>query len=243
MAGSDYVQSVMRAIDIVETIAYEGGSSVEELAQRLQLEPSTVQNLLRTLAHREWVTRTGKPPAYRPGEALVAMLRTVECETLIVRARRVMQEALHALHGVQVTITFSERDKFNIYSRLRLHPDGRFERMNAEALPPYQKPSPLVYQAFGDAAFNEAFRQCWRFHDFNHDLWASCEALDAFLEESRKQGVVAIEETERFAAACPVYDARREVIATLGAFAPHSEDHHRTAIIETIKAAAARLSG
>lgn len=243
LAGSDYVRAVMRAIDIVEMIAHLGGSSVEELASRLRLEPSAVQNLLRTLAHREWVTKTGKPATYRPGPALEAMLRTLESETLIVRARRMMQEARQALQGMQVTFTFSERDKFNIQSRLRLHPDGRFERMNVESLPPYQKPSSLVYQAFGDAAFNKAFRECWRFRDFNHGLWSDLTALDAFLEESRRLGVVVIDETDRFAAACPIFDARREVIATLGAFAPNSENHHRALIIETLKTAAERLYG
>lgn len=244
MAGSDYVQSVTRAIDIIEALSRQGGLDVDELARQLQLGSSTVQNLLRTLAHRQWVAKEGKPALYRPGPALVAALRMLDTEPFLARARRVMLAAQGALVGLQMTLTLSERDGLDIKARMRLLPSGRFEPTDTEVLPPYRKPSPLTYQAFGDAAFNEAFRRRWPFYDFSEARWANHQALDTFLDASRKRGAVVLgsEEEAKFSAACPVFSARREVIATVGVFGPYGEAAQRERTLSVLKQAAEKLS-
>ena len=52
MPGTELVQSVERALDILELVSdAENGLRLNEIASRINLKNSTVHNLIRTLAH------------------------------------------------------------------------------------------------------------------------------------------------------------------------------------------------
>lgn len=65
------VQSVERALAILEAVADAGELGVTELGERLGLHVATVHNLLRTLAARHYLTNAGG--RYRLGPALAAL--------------------------------------------------------------------------------------------------------------------------------------------------------------------------
>ena len=56
MPNSELVQSLLRGLDILQLIALKPeGARLNELAEAAQLNKSTLHNLLRTLAAREFV--------------------------------------------------------------------------------------------------------------------------------------------------------------------------------------------
>lgn len=244
MAGSDYVQSVTRAIDIVESLARTGGAGVQDLARELALEPSTVQNLLRTLGHRSWVTGSGKPAVYQVGTALIAAMQAIAGDSLLGRARRAMREA-QAVAVTGLTYTCTERRGLDISGVLFLTPDGRFSDPNIEIMPPYSKPSTLAYQAFGTPEFLRAFRHRWQFYSFNGGVWPDEAALDAFLATSREQGLVLLPRgisANELSAAAPVFSVNGDVVATLGVYGPLPSDTNISIILDALKRAAISTS-
>src|ERR687892_670797 len=65
------VQSVDRAVDLLEVLAAAGWASVTELAQRMDVHKSTVSRLLSTLERRGVVERHERTQKYRVGFAVV----------------------------------------------------------------------------------------------------------------------------------------------------------------------------
>lgn len=65
---SHLIQSVERAVEIVETLSSErAGLGLVELSQRIGLNASTCHHLLQTLAHRGWVEQRPGTRRYRLG--------------------------------------------------------------------------------------------------------------------------------------------------------------------------------
>ena len=67
------VQSVARAIGLVEALAASGPLGVSELAERVSLPTATVHRLLATLATAGWVRRDPATRRYVPGSGLVRL--------------------------------------------------------------------------------------------------------------------------------------------------------------------------
>jgi IclR family transcriptional regulator, acetate operon repressor len=74
MAESQSVNSVMRAVDLVESLASaDGDLSLSELARRTRLQPPTAHRLLRTLVRTEWVVQNPATSHYRLSHKLLAL--------------------------------------------------------------------------------------------------------------------------------------------------------------------------
>ena len=73
MPNSELVQSLLRGLDILQLIASKGeGARLNELAEAAQLHKSTLHNLLRTLAAREFVFKDSLN-RYRLGDAVLQL--------------------------------------------------------------------------------------------------------------------------------------------------------------------------
>lgn len=69
-----YVQSLERALSILEVMAQQGASiSVTELSEKVDLNISTVHRLLSTLAHRGFVAQEAQSSKYRLGLKLLEL--------------------------------------------------------------------------------------------------------------------------------------------------------------------------
>ena len=68
------IQSLMRAIDLLEMLKYSDKSfSISELSDRLALPPSTVHRILQTFCARKYVTKDETSHLYRLGPALISL--------------------------------------------------------------------------------------------------------------------------------------------------------------------------
>ena len=87
------IESVDRALRLVELLRDEDAVSLTEAAERLDVPPSTAHRLLAALMHRDFAVRDGK--LYRAGPSLV--VRREEPVT-VQGLREVFQPALELLH-------------------------------------------------------------------------------------------------------------------------------------------------
>jgi len=76
-ARRDSVQSVERALDLLEVLAADGELGVTDLAAATGLVPSTVHRLLATLGKRAWVTQSADSSRYRLGYKVVELASRV----------------------------------------------------------------------------------------------------------------------------------------------------------------------
>lgn len=70
---SSSVQSLLRALDLLEALGRRGDSRLGELAHEVGLHPSTAHRLLGTLSERGFVTQDRRTARYRLGYAVLAL--------------------------------------------------------------------------------------------------------------------------------------------------------------------------
>ncbi len=76
MVVNNRIQSVERALDVLEMLAQSGnGLRVTDVAQRLNVRAPTAHNFLRTLAQRGYVQRIENPVRYKIGAAVSQLVR------------------------------------------------------------------------------------------------------------------------------------------------------------------------
>lgn len=219
MPGSELVQSILRAADVLELLASDpGGVTLGDLCTRLGLKPPTVHNILRTLAARSLVERSGPPIRYRLGPRLGEMALRVEhlavdrqCETLL---RRLVTE------GVAASAHLARLAAGDVAVVLRIDATRPHlsERPVARALHPYASCAGLVFQAFCGRQQLAAFRRAHPFSVFGAAAWPSEAGLEAELERVRDEGFcVRIDGVATVRAGVPYVGRRGQLEGILGA--------------------------
>ncbi len=104
------VQSVDRAITILETVARLGEAGVSELARELTVHKSTAFRLLATMAARGLVEQSEDRGKYRIGLGLVRIAGTSAARTDVVRAARPVGKQLATETGETVNIAVLRDD-------------------------------------------------------------------------------------------------------------------------------------
>jgi IclR family acetate operon transcriptional repressor len=189
MPGSELIQSVLRAVDVLELLASDpGGMALGDLCTRLALKPPTVHNILRTLTARSLVERQGPPIRYRLGPRLGEIAQRVEhvgferlCEGLL---RRLVTD------GVADSAHLARQAAGDLAVVLRIDATRPHlcERPAARPLHPYASCAGLVFQAFCGRQQLAAFRRAHPFGVFGAVVWASEAELEVGLERIREDG-------------------------------------------------------
>jgi DNA-binding IclR family transcriptional regulator len=93
-------QSLERGLDVLESIAAEGGEvGVRELARRCGLSPTIVQRLVSSLASRGYIEKNGETQRYRLGHRSLALGASGEgAFDYLVAARRELERLAHEHH-------------------------------------------------------------------------------------------------------------------------------------------------
>ena len=107
---STSVQSVDRAISVMELLSRRGWSGVTEVARELDIHKSTAYRLLTTLRDRGLVEQDAATEKYRLGFGLVLLARAVSADLDILRCARPVCEHLSELTKETVTIAVLEDD-------------------------------------------------------------------------------------------------------------------------------------
>ena len=127
MATDNNVQSIDRALDIIEVLSDENeGLGVTEIAARIGLHKSTAHRIITTMANRGYISKTEKG-TYKIG------LKLIECVSCYINSLELQTEArpyvarivselgltshLGVLDGTEVVYI----EKMDVYSNIRLY--------------------------------------------------------------------------------------------------------------------------
>jgi DNA-binding IclR family transcriptional regulator len=108
--SSTFVQSVDRAISVMEFLSQRGWSGVTEVANELDVHKSTAYRLLTTLRDRGLVEQDAVTEKYRLGFGLVLLASTVRADLDILRCARPVCERLSDQTQETVTVAVLEGD-------------------------------------------------------------------------------------------------------------------------------------
>ena len=104
------VQSVDRAVSVMEMLSRRGWSGVTEVANALGIHKSTAYRLLTTLRDRGLVEQDAATEKYRLGFGLVLLASSVSADLDILRCARPVCEGLSDETGETVTVAVLEGD-------------------------------------------------------------------------------------------------------------------------------------
>ncbi|MDQ3602519.1 MAG: helix-turn-helix domain-containing protein, partial [Actinomycetota bacterium] len=107
---SPSLQSVDRAVSVMEFLSRRGWSGVTEVSRELDIHKSTAYRLLTTLRDRGLVEQDAATEKYRLGFGLVLLARAVRADLDILRCARPVCERLSEHTKETVTIAVLERD-------------------------------------------------------------------------------------------------------------------------------------
>jgi DNA-binding IclR family transcriptional regulator len=107
---SPSVQSVDRAVSVMEFLSHRGWSGVTEVSRELDIHKSTAYRLLTTLRDRGLVEQDAATEKYKLGFGLVLLARTVRADLDILRCARPVCERLSERTKETVTIAVLEGD-------------------------------------------------------------------------------------------------------------------------------------
>lgn len=247
MPGSDLIQSVTRALDILADLAGRPqGAALSELAERLQLKPPTAHRILRTLASRGFVEKSASPVRYRLGPAPLE-LAAVQWDAGMVAAA---EQNLKGLAGrfPHAVLTLSRAVAGQVLCVLRLSPErpGFVQRPSGHAMHPYGTASALLFQALWTEEQRAAYRERHPFWEYGAHLWSDERAVDGFLEEVRRIGYAApgMESKGVWPLAAPIFGPGGVLEGALGVAVPRGRDpeEERRELIDAALRAAADLS-
>jgi DNA-binding IclR family transcriptional regulator len=108
--SNTFVQSVDRAISVMEFLSRRGWSGVTEVANELNIHKSTAYRLLTTLRDRGLVEQDAATEKYRLGFGLVLLASAVRADLDILRCARPICERLSEQTRETVTVAVLEGD-------------------------------------------------------------------------------------------------------------------------------------
>jgi DNA-binding IclR family transcriptional regulator len=107
---SPSVQSVDRAISVMEFLSRRGWSGVTEVSRELEIHKSTAYRLLTTLRDRGLVEQDAATEKYRLGFGLILLARAASADLDILRCAKPLCERLSERTGETVTVAVLEGD-------------------------------------------------------------------------------------------------------------------------------------
>ncbi len=229
MPNSDLIQSVVRAADLLMILAgAENGLRLAEVAALLEVKKPTAHNLLRSLAAREFATRSGDGTRYVLGSAA---LELSEKRKLLSMERSVQTVARTLFSNFpDSVITYSHPTPAGGELRVRYRiaperPNVLQEPMN-QVFSSYGSLSLLCYLALSPSAIREQFKRRYPLEEYGRHIFANEEMFQHALEDIRAQGYAVPEHNSRtrVGIAVPVTGAGFELIGILGVSAPLPEN-------------------
>lgn len=233
MPRSDTVQSVQRALDILEAVAHsDDGLRLNEIAQRLGLKKPTAHNLLRTLRIRGYVAKDSAN-RYRLGPGIDEVGRQRAGRAIARRA----EISVRQLHGeiAGATVTFSELVGTEIYCRLRMAPEspGHLQRPQSQTFSAFGSASGLCLQAF-NAGYRDAMTVVGAFEESGQCHWTTRADLQEARADAVRRGMAVIPGKPIWRLAAPAGDNY-----VLGLSLKMNGRHHQSVFDALRKAAAA----
>ncbi len=242
MPSSDLVQALSRGLMLLELLANsDGGMTLQQLSQELDLKPTTVHNLLRTLMARSYVEKLSNPTRYTLGVSLIELVEQYRGRDLQRRVGKAMTGIF--AHFSYARVTYSEAISGEVFLKLRITPErpGLLERPWNSIMLPYTSASVLLFQAFWQTDQRQLYNQRYPFEEYGAHLWQNEAKLEEFLAAVRTLNYAAppVERNGLVRVAVPVFDSGHHIVGALGAAATvalaNDEDPQNCQAIEKIR--------
>lgn len=216
------VQSVDRAVTILEIMAREGDVGVTELAAELDVHKSTAFRLVSTLERRGLVEQDYERGKYRLGVALLRLAGATQKQLDLVQESRVVIEEVAIEVGETVNVTVLS-DGAALYIDQAAGPSAlQIHNWVGRRIPLHATSNGKVLLAFyAYRRLSDVVRT--PLERFTEYTVTSLRELEAELAEVRERGyAVAVDELEigLTAVAAPVHDSDGRVIASVSASGP-----------------------
>lgn len=202
MANSDLVQSVAKALDLLNFAAERPeGFRVSEAARHFGMKTPAVHNLLRTMISRGYLVKNAAA-AYRIGPAAIQLSHSGRRENTLERAEKLLIAIDQEFPGC--TLTVFELTRRGLICRRRLSPD-----FPGQIQIPYHREIPVYHSVTGCAAIifssvpAEVLESRWPFAEYAFPDWESRGEFEAFAAECRRKGYVEGQRTGICLAAFP----------------------------------------
>ncbi|MEZ0165878.1 IclR family transcriptional regulator [Kineococcus sp. LSe6-4] len=239
------VQSVDRAVTVLEVLAELGEAGVTEISQRLDVHKSTAFRLVTALEARGLVEQVGDRGKYRLGLAVVRLAGAVSDQLDVTRRARPACEELAATTGETVNVALPDGDAAINVDQVRGSSTVAARNWVGERTPLHATSSGKVLMAFCPPV--RAAGLAGRLRRFTDATTTRRRDLEEALDKIAVDGFAATREELEVglnAVAAPVRGADGEVVAALSVSGP---SHRLTAerlreITPAVVAAADRAS-
>jgi DNA-binding IclR family transcriptional regulator len=193
MPRSDLVQSLTRALDIIEIVSRsEDGVTLRDLCRITQLKAPTAHNLARTLVARGFLEKLASPPRYRLGPAVAALSLRQVSASLAGRAVEVMKAVKSQLPDASVVLAQPVAGEMVKVMRIGSERAGIIQHCR-QTMAPYITASTMLYQAFAGAEAVAAYRARYPFFEHGVATWPSETRYDEALATTRERGIAMLE--------------------------------------------------
>ncbi|MBJ7340936.1 IclR family transcriptional regulator [Mycolicibacterium sp.] len=221
-ARSATVQSVDRALVVLEILATLGQAGVTEIAAELGVHKSTVSRLISVLEARGYVEQLSDRGKYRLGFAVARLARSTSAQLDLVKQSQAACDALALESGETTNLAVLDEDRI-VNVAEAIGPAGiALRTWVGQSCPAHATSSGKVLLAGLEVA--ELRRRLpSRLDSFTADTLTARSALEAELDVVRERGWASVcEELEvgLNAVAAPVYDADGRVAAALSVSGP-----------------------
>jgi DNA-binding IclR family transcriptional regulator len=247
LTDSGSVQSVDRALAILEILAQRGESGVTEIAADLGVHKSTASRLMSALLNRGLVDQVSDRGRYRLGLGLVRLAGSVTSSLDAVSGSRAVTRALASEVGETVNIAVLSDNQVLYVDQVAGPSMVSMRSWLGQSVPTHCTATGKVLTAWLDQPERIAARPTsWK--KLAPNTITSGEALEKELEQVRKQGfAIANQEMEAdfIAIAAPIRDEHDEVTAALVISGPASriKSEDFGSIGHIVKLSASKLSG
>lgn len=222
-SGNGGVQSVDRALYILELLARRGEAGVTELASDIGMHKSTVSRLLAALEDRELVEQAFERGKYRLGFGILRLANAVSGRLDVTRQGREICERLALEVGETVNIAVLRSEYAVNVDQARGPAAISTHNWVGELTPLHATSSGKVLLAFMSADARRDLLAEAGLRRFTEHTITSVERLEAQLQDVPRTGyVVSLEELEHGlnAVAAPIRDHLGGVIAALSVSGP-----------------------
>lgn len=220
MPGSEPVQALARGLDMLISLAKsEDGLRLNDLAELMQLSPSTTHNLVKTMRLKGFIEK-GADGKFRAGPVLH--------EIAGARGKDLFNEKVQAaLKGLSAkfpfaVLTFSEVSGSEISISMRMSPDmpGVLQRPSGKSFNLYSSISGLLHLAFSDDESGAWLKLNSSFAESGKANWGDERKLNEHLKAVKSQGFAEnpFHEEGVLRLGAPVFDAKGNLRGALCLF-------------------------
>lgn len=245
MSHYELVQSVERALDILELVANtEAGITRQCVIGRTRLKNTTVYNLLKTLVAKRYLVKQRNPIRYHAGPVLLNIRRAQRDYELFQRAKPILIRLANTMvAGVSLC------ENVGLRTLTMLSATFGKEYVTQELHPTFMLPYGIgdVFYAYWDRQQIAEYERRVPFAKYGRRRWKSRKTWNKFLAEFRQKRVAMIPVRltgGHFRVAAPVFGPRGDVVAIVCLIKPIEQTNaaFRHKCCEAVRKAGVELS-